>query len=114
MSIERMDRRQAVQMLAALCGSALAAQFTVDVSAASCPAWVDSELASALKSLDEHDLRPADDKVLDVWSKIENGDEAALWRLVSADYESGRVMNVGGWCVSATEARMFAAIRAHC
>ena len=60
------------------------------------------------------DLGPADDKVLDVWSAIENGDEGALRRLVSADYESGRVTNVGGWLVSNTEVRTLAAIRAHC
>jgi len=114
MNITTMDRRQAVRLLAALCGSALAAQFTLDASAAFCPVWVDSELASALKSLDVHDLSPADDKVSDVWSAIEKGDEAALQRLVSADYESGRVLDVGGWWVSNTEARIFAAIRAHC
>ena len=43
MSIASMDRRQAVRMLAAaLCGSTLAAQFTLDASAAFCPVWVDS------------------------------------------------------------------------
>ena len=115
MSITTMDRRQAVRLLAAaLCGSTLAAQFTPDASAAVCPVWVDSELTSALRSLEVHDLSPADDKVSDVWSAIEKGDEAALQRLVSADYESGRVLDVGGWWVSNTEARIFAAIRAHC
>ena len=115
MSIASMDRRQAVRMLAAaLCGSAVAGQFTLDASAASCPVWVDSELTSALKSLDVHNPSPADDNVFEVWSAIENGDEAALQRLVSADYESGRVLDVGGWWVSNTEARIFAAIRAHC
>jgi len=114
MSITTMDRRQAVRLLAAaLCGSTLAAQFTPDASAAVC-VWVDSELTSALRSLDVHDLSPADDKVSDVWSAIDKGDEAALQRLVSADYESGRVLDVGGWWVSNTEARIFAAIRAHC
>ena len=72
------------------------------------------QLTSALTSLDVHDLSSADDKESDVWSAIENGDEAALQRLVSADYESGRVLAVSGWWVSNTEARIFAAIRAHC
>ena len=115
MTITTMDRRQAVRLLAAtLCGSAVAAHFPVDASAASCPAWIDAELASALKSLETHDLAPSDDGVANVWSLMEKGDEAALQRLAAADYESGRVLNVGGWWVSATEGRMFAAIRARC
>jgi hypothetical protein len=114
MSITTMDRRQAVRLLAALCGSALAAQFPVETSGASCPAWIDAELASALKSLETHDLGSTGDDVANVWSLMEKGDEAALQRLAAADYESGRVLNVGGWWVSATEGRMFVAIRAHC
>ena len=115
MSSASMDRRQALRMLAAaLCGSAVAAQFPLDASAAFCPVWVDSQLMSALESLDVHDLSPADDNAHDVWSAIEKGDVAALQRLVSADYESGRVLDVGGWWVSNTEARIVAAIRAHC
>lgn len=115
MSIATMERRDAVRMLAAaLCGSALAAQFTLDGLAAFCPAWVDSELVSALKSREMHDLQPADDRASDVSSMLEKGDEAALQRLVSADYESGRVLKIGGWWISNTEARMFAAIRARC
>jgi len=86
----------------------------LDASAAFCPVWVDSQLMSALESLDVHDLSPADDNAHDVWSAIEKGDVAALQRLVSADYESGRVLDVGGWWVSNTEARIVAAIRAHC
>ena len=114
MSMAAMDRRQALRMFAALFGSALAAQFTLHGSAASCPAWADSEFASALKALDLRDLQPADTEVLDVWSRIERGDESTLRRLVSADYESGRVLEVGGWWVSNTEARMLVALRARC
>jgi hypothetical protein len=110
--MKEMDRRRVVQILCALGVGALAAPDAYAQShAATLVADIDAnairELAEAWRQAAPHDGSTAPVRSLLQDEHLSYKEAVSrLRRMMSEDFESGRVVTVAGWMLSATEGRL--------